>query len=88
MADDEIASNASADEVRVGQTVRRPTGPWPLVVHALLAHLDAVGFPGAPKPLGVDEKTREALGFIPAPCPGQTASTCSTLTSAFAVPLG
>jgi hypothetical protein len=72
VADDEIplhGGNASAGVVRSGYTVRRPTGPWTPAVHALLAHLDAVGFPGAPKPLGIDEKNREVLSFIPGTVP-------------------
>jgi len=39
--------------VRVGDTVRRPTAPcWP-ATHALLAHLSAAGFDGAPRVLAV-----------------------------------
>ena len=30
--------------VRVGNTVRRPVGPHSPLVHALLAHLESVGF--------------------------------------------
>lgn len=46
-------------------TVRRPTGPWTPAVHALLRHLEAHGFEGAPRVLGVDEKGREMLSFLP-----------------------
>src|SRR5260221_6573384 len=53
--------NMSSGVVRVGDTVRRPAGPWTPAVHALLAHLHAVGFDGAPRPLGVDERGREVL---------------------------
>ncbi len=51
--------------VRVGDTVRRPAGAWTPAVHALLNHLHAVGFHGAPRPLGLDEQGREVLTFIP-----------------------
>ena len=34
-------------------------------MHALLDHLYAVGFRGAPRPLGIDEQGREVLTFIP-----------------------
>ncbi|BCJ57962.1 hypothetical protein Jiend_13840 [Micromonospora endophytica] len=34
--------------VRVGDTVRRNVGPWTPSVHALLRHLEYVGFTGAP----------------------------------------
>jgi hypothetical protein len=57
--------NMNSGVVRVGDTVRRPAGPWTPAVHALLAHLHAVGFDGAPRPLGVDERGREVLTFVP-----------------------
>ena len=57
--------NASAGVVRVGDTVRRPAGPWTPAVHALLRHLHGVGFRGAPRPLGIDEQGREVLTFVP-----------------------
>jgi hypothetical protein len=50
--------------VRVGDTVRRETGPWTPAVHALLRHLEAVGFEGAPRVLGLDERGREILSFV------------------------
>jgi Phosphotransferase enzyme family len=57
--------NMSSGVVRSGDTVRRPAGPWTPAVHALLAHLHDVGFRGAPRPLGIDERGREVLTFIP-----------------------
>jgi Ser/Thr protein kinase RdoA (MazF antagonist) len=54
----------SSGVVRVGDTVRRPAGPWTPAVHALLEHLHAAGFQGAPRPLGLDEYGREVLTFI------------------------
>jgi hypothetical protein len=57
--------NMSSGVVRVGDTVRRPAGPWTPAVHALLGHLHAAGFHGAPRPLGLDERGREVLTFIP-----------------------
>lgn len=57
--------NMSSGVVRVGDTVRRPAGPWTPAVHALLAHLHEAGFDGAPRPLGLDERGREILSFIP-----------------------
>jgi hypothetical protein len=57
--------NMTGGIVRVGDTVRRPAGPWTPAVHALLAHLHAAGFHGAPRPLGLDECGREVLTFIP-----------------------
>jgi Ser/Thr protein kinase RdoA (MazF antagonist) len=57
--------NVSRGVVRVGDTVRRPAGPWMPAVHALLTHLHEVGFDGAPRPLGLDEQGREVLSFVP-----------------------
>ena len=51
--------------VRVGDTVRRPLGPNAAFVHALLRHLEAVGFSGAPRLLGVDGQGREVLTYVP-----------------------
>lgn len=50
--------------VRVGQTVHRAMGPWSPAVHALLRHLEAVGFRGVPRLLGIDAAGREVLSFI------------------------
>ncbi len=50
--------------VRIGSTVRRPTGPWTPAVHALLAHLGAAGLDGVPRVLGVDERGREVLTYL------------------------
>jgi len=50
--------------VRVGNTVRRPVGPHSPLVHALLAHLESVGFAGAPRFLGIDGSGREVLSYI------------------------
>jgi hypothetical protein len=48
--------------VRVGDTVRRPRSSP--ATHALLRHLERVGFDGAPRLRGVDERGREVLSFI------------------------
>lgn len=66
--------------VRVGDTVRRATGPWTPAVHTLLRHLERSGFSEAPRVLGVDERAREILTFIegvtadPQPWPAWTRS--------------
>ncbi len=54
----------TAGVVRVGDTVRRPTDRHSPFVHRLLRHLEAVGFDGAPRLLGTDERGREVLGFV------------------------
>lgn len=51
--------------VKAGNTVRRGTGPWTPAVHALLNHLEEVGFDGAPRVLGIDEQGREVLTYVP-----------------------
>ncbi len=50
--------------MRVGDTVRRATGPWTPAVHALLRHLESAGFGAAPRVLGVDERGREVLTYL------------------------
>lgn len=50
--------------VRVGDTVRRRSGRWTPAVHALLSHLETVGFDEAPRVLGVDRQGREVLSYI------------------------
>ncbi len=54
-----------AEIVRVGDTVRRPTGHWTPGVHALLRHLEARGYEGAPRVLGLDDQGRETLTYVP-----------------------
>ena len=51
--------------VRVGDTVRRPLRSTSPAAHALLRHLEDVGFAGAPRFLGVDERGREVLSYVP-----------------------
>ena len=50
--------------VRVSTTVRRNMGPWSPAVHAVLRHLEAVGFEYAPCVLGVDDRGREILTYV------------------------
>jgi hypothetical protein len=50
--------------LRVGDTVRRPRQPAADAVHALLRHLEDVGFDGAPRYLGKDDDGREVLTYI------------------------
>jgi hypothetical protein len=58
-----LGGNVSGAVVRVGATVRRPAGPWTAGVDALLVHLEAVGFEGAPRFLGYDEQGRQVLSY-------------------------
>jgi hypothetical protein len=54
-----------AGAVRVGATVRRPTGPWTPAVHALLRHLERRGVGAVPRVLGLDDRGREVLSVVP-----------------------
>ena len=51
--------------VRRGDTVRRPLRPTSAATHALLNHLEEVGFDGAPRLLGIDAQDREVLTYHP-----------------------
>ncbi|MEO6501959.1 MAG: phosphotransferase [Jatrophihabitantaceae bacterium] len=51
--------------VRIGDTVHRPQTRASPAVHALLLHLEQVGFDGAPRYLGQDEQGREVLNYLP-----------------------
>jgi 8-oxo-dGTP diphosphatase len=50
--------------VRIGRTVRRPTGPWTPAVHHLLDHLHAAGLRAVPEVLGTDARGREVLSYL------------------------
>jgi len=51
--------------VRIGGTVRRPTGPWTPAVHRLLAHVRARGVRAVPEVRGIDARGREVLTYLP-----------------------
>ncbi|GAA3250178.1 aminoglycoside phosphotransferase family protein [Nonomuraea helvata] len=64
-ADEEILQDSAHRRViRLGDTVRRPMHPWTPAVHALLQHLEEVGFPYSPRVLGVDQEGREILTYL------------------------
>ncbi|MEU6995508.1 phosphotransferase [Streptomyces sp. NPDC046465] len=50
--------------VRRGGAVHRTVQPWTPAVHAVLRHLEALGFEGAPRVLGMDERGREVLTHL------------------------
>ena len=58
-----------AHSVLVDGQVHRATGPWTPAVQALLRHLEAVGFDGAPRVIGFDERGREVLTWIDGEAP-------------------
>lgn len=52
--------------LRHGDTVLRPAAPWTPTVHALLDHLEQVGFTGSPRVVGdgYDDQGREVVTYI------------------------
>lgn len=64
MNEEALPTNASTGVVRIGDTVRRPAGPWTDTVDELLLHLERVGFDGAPRALGRDRQGRQVLEFV------------------------
>lgn len=69
IADGEVVHGTVTTVQRIGGTIRRPVRRRTPSVHALLRHLERVGFPGAPRVLGIDTQGREILSLLP----GQTA---------------
>ncbi|BAL91284.1 putative aminoglycoside phosphotransferase [Actinoplanes missouriensis 431] len=65
MSERELPGGRTGGAVRLGDTVRRPAGPWTPAVTALLKHLEDAGFDGAPAPRGLDEQGREILTLLP-----------------------
>lgn len=83
-----LPGGGSGGAWRVGDTVRRRTGPWTPAVHDLLLHLERVGFERAPRVLGFDELGREVLTYLPGetadpqPWPAWTRSEAAMLDAA------
>jgi hypothetical protein len=61
-------ANAGA-VVRTGSHVLRPAGPHADAIDALLTHLHAAGFDGAPRPAGRASDGRARFAFIPGDVP-------------------
>lgn len=57
--------NINPAVARVGDTVRRSVGAHSRTVQGLLRHLEAQGFSGCPRFLGMDAQGREVLTFLP-----------------------
>jgi aminoglycoside phosphotransferase (APT) family kinase protein len=55
----------TAGVVRVGEEVRRPLTPNSDFTHLVLGALEAAEFAGAPRFLGMDERGRERLSYLP-----------------------
>lgn len=74
-----LAGGRVGGAVLVGDTVRRPTGPWTPAVHALLAHVARAGLHAVPEVLGQDSAGREVLRFVP----GRTVGDADPVPAAF-----
>jgi hypothetical protein len=65
MPDQEVLTGGVNEVVRIGGTVRRPTGSWTPFVHGLLRHLRQRGFTAAPEVYGTTDDGKEELSFLP-----------------------
>lgn len=66
LSDQEVLSGGGVNEVvRIGSTVRRPTGPWSPLVHELLGYVRERGFTAAPRVHEVTDDGFEILDFLP-----------------------
>lgn len=77
-----LAGGNVGGAVRVGDTVRRPAGPWTPAVHDLLEHLERAGLDRVPRAIGRDEQGREVLSFLPGSPPDLTATTPAQVRAA------
>lgn len=66
--DSEVLTGGAANRgrvLRIGDHVHRPRRKGADVAEALLLHLEAVGFEGAPRFLGHDDEGRQVLSYLP-----------------------
>jgi hypothetical protein len=64
------AGDVTVGVVRIGDTVRRPHQDSSERVAAYLRHLESVGFEGAPRYLGRDDRGRDVLTYVEGDVPG------------------
>ena len=60
----EVPLEGAVGAMRVGSTVRKPTGPWTPTIQALLRYLRDEGFDLAPEPLGTNGHGREVMSLL------------------------
>src|SRR5262245_4782076 len=65
VTDESLPGGLTTGAVLIGDVVHKPARPWTPTVHALLRHLEDVGFVGAPRTLGFDDQGREMLTYLP-----------------------
>lgn len=63
--EENLPGGRTTGAVRVAETIRKPAQPWSAAVQAVLGHLEAAGFAGAPRARGFDEQRREILTYLP-----------------------
>ena len=65
LEEEPLAGGSLEGAVRVGDTVRKPAGSWTPAVHELLRHLERQGLDRVPRSLGLDERGRHTLSYLP-----------------------
>ena len=65
MQEEPLTGGAINTVTRRGDIVYRTGGPWSPTINAVLDHLADRGFTFAPKALGVDDRGREMISFLP-----------------------
>ena len=65
MTEERLPGGYTTGAVLIGDVLHKPAAPWTSTVHALLRHLEAAGFDGAPRALGFDDQGREMLTYLP-----------------------
>ena len=76
--EEELTGGNVNEVVRIGDAVHR-SSPGNAQVHGLLRYLEAQGFTGAPRFLGVDTQGRERLSFLPGEVPGNAYPDCDPM---------
>lgn len=65
MQEEPLTGGAINTVTRLGDVVYRTGGPWAPAIHIVLDHLANRGFTYSPNALGVDDRGREMIGFLP-----------------------
>jgi hypothetical protein len=65
MNEEVLTGGAINTVTRRGDVVFKTGGPWVVAVHTVLDHLESRGFPYSPRALGIDDRGRELISFLP-----------------------
>jgi Ser/Thr protein kinase RdoA (MazF antagonist) len=65
MREQSMPGGRTSRAVLIGGVVHKPASASTPAVHALLRHLEAAGFDGAPRVLGFDDEGRQMLSYLP-----------------------